>query len=154
MRAQLGGKVESGHHREFGRSFLEIEQDCPLFEGLWSVGSRHQVWMSHGDRVTAIPARLLGRRHLAERALCLSSADKKRKYYAVQFHPEVVHTPDGAKLIANFVHHIAGIKGDWTDVGLSPTRAVEAIRKQVRRQARHLRPVWRRRQFGCRAFDP
>jgi len=55
MCAQLGGKVEGSDHREFGRAFLEIENDCPLFEGVWAKGTRHQVWMSHGDRVTAIP---------------------------------------------------------------------------------------------------
>src|ERR1700754_3282961 len=53
MCMQLGGRVESGHHREFGRAFLDVDTDCALFEGLWSSGSRHQVWMSHGDRVTA-----------------------------------------------------------------------------------------------------
>ena len=52
---QLGGRVEGGHHREFGRAFLEIEKDCALFEDIWAVGTRHQVWMSHGDRVTDLP---------------------------------------------------------------------------------------------------
>lgn len=129
MCAQLGGKVESGHHREFGRAFLEVEKDCPLFEGLWSVGSRHQVWMSHGDRVTAIPE---GFEVVATSANAPFAfiADEKRKYYAVQFHPEVVHTPDGAKLIANFVHKIAGIKGDWS-MSAYRAKAVEAIRNQV-----------------------
>lgn len=127
--AQLGGKVESGHHREFGRAFLEIEQECKLFEGLWSVGSRHQVWMSHGDRVTAIPP---GFRVLATSANAPFAfiADEARKYYAVQFHPEVVHTPDGAKLIQNFVHKVAGITGDWS-MSAYRAKAVEAIRKQV-----------------------
>ena len=129
MCAQLGGKVESGHHREFGRAFLEVEKDCPLFEGLWSVGSRHQVWMSHGDRVTAIPE---GFEVVATSANAPFAfiADEKRKYYAVQFHPEVVHTPDGAKLIANFVHKIAGIKGDWS-MSAYRAKAVEAICNQV-----------------------
>lgn len=129
MCAQLGGKVESGHHREFGRAFLEVEKDCPLFDGLWSLGSRHQVWMSHGDRVTALPE---GFEVVAtsSNAPFAFIADEKRKYYAVQFHPEVVHTPDGAKLIANFVHKIAGITGDWT-MSAYRAKAVEAIRKQV-----------------------
>ena len=129
MCMQLGGKVEGGHHREFGRAFLDVEQNCPLFDGLWSVGSRHQVWMSHGDRVTAIPPgfSVVATSPNAPYAFI---ADPARKYYAVQFHPEVVHTPDGAKLIANFVHKIAGIHGDWT-MSAYRARAVEAIRKQV-----------------------
>ncbi len=113
MCAQLGGKVEAGHHREFGRAFLEIEDDCALFDGIWAKGTRHQVWMSHGDRVTALPPnfRIVG---TSPGAPFAAIADEKRKFYAVQFHPEVVHTPDGAKLLRNFVHGIAGLKGDWS----------------------------------------
>ena len=129
MCAQLGGRVEAGHHREFGRAFLEVEGDCALFDGVWAKGTRHQVWMSHGDRVTAIPPgfRIVG---TSPGAPFAAIADEARKYYAVQFHPEVVHTPDGAKLIANFVHHIAGISGDWT-MAAYRQQAVEAIRRQV-----------------------
>ncbi|RCS25943.1 glutamine-hydrolyzing GMP synthase [Phyllobacterium salinisoli] len=129
MCAQLGGKVEAGHHREFGRAFLEIEADSALFEGVWAKGTRHQVWMSHGDRVTALPDgfRIIGTSNGAPFA---AIADEKRKFYAVQFHPEVVHTPDGAKLLQNFVHEIAGIKGDWT-MAAYKEQAIEAIRRQV-----------------------
>lgn len=129
MCAQLGGKVESGHHREFGRAFLEIEDESALFEGIWAKGTRHQVWMSHGDRVTAIPPgfRIVG---TSPGAPFAAIADEARKFYAVQFHPEVVHTPDGAKLLANFVHRIAGIRGDWS-MAAYREQAVEAIRKQV-----------------------
>ncbi|GGA72111.1 GMP synthase [glutamine-hydrolyzing] [Nitratireductor aestuarii] len=127
--AQLGGKVESSDHREFGRAFLDIADGCALFDGLWAPGTRHQVWMSHGDRVTGLPEgfRVVG---TSAGAPFAAIADDKRKYYGVQFHPEVVHTPDGAKLIANFVHHIAGLKGDWT-MAAYREQAVEAIRKQV-----------------------
>ncbi|GHD05700.1 glutamine-hydrolyzing GMP synthase [Tianweitania populi] len=127
--AQLGGAVEAGHHREFGRAFLEIQDDCALFEGLWAKGTRHQVWMSHGDRVTALPEgfRVVGTSAGAPYA---AIADEKRRFYAVQFHPEVVHTPDGAKLLGNFVHHIAGIKSDWT-MRAYREHAVQAIRDQV-----------------------
>ena len=113
MAAQLEGKVESGHHREFGRALVTIETESPLFEGAWGKGERHQVWMSHGDRVTALPA---GFKVIAssENAPYAAVADEARRFYAVQFHPEVVHTPDGAKLLANFVHRIAGLKSDWT----------------------------------------
>ena len=129
MCAQLGGKVEGGHHREFGRAFLDIEAENALFDGVWARGTRHQVWMSHGDRVTALPDgfRVVG---TSSGAPFAAIADEARKFYAVQFHPEVVHTPDGAKLLANFVHNIAGLKGDWT-MAAYREQAVAAIRAQV-----------------------
>ncbi|MGQ2903559.1 MAG: glutamine-hydrolyzing GMP synthase [Neoaquamicrobium sediminum] len=129
MCAQLGGRVESGHHREFGRAFLDIEDESALFEGVWAKGTRHQVWMSHGDRVTALPEgfRVIGTSTGAPYA---AIADEKRRFYAVQFHPEVVHTPDGAMLLANFVHRIAGLKGDWT-MAAYREQAIAAIRSQV-----------------------
>jgi GMP synthase (glutamine-hydrolysing) len=129
MCAQLGGRVEGGHHREFGRAFLDIEDECALFAGVWAKGTRHQVWMSHGDRVTAIPEgfRVVG---TSTGAPFAAIADEKRRFYAVQFHPEVVHTPDGAKLLSNFVHKIAGLAGDWT-MAAYHEQAVQAIRDQV-----------------------
>ncbi|MCT7373788.1 glutamine-hydrolyzing GMP synthase [Chelativorans salis] len=129
MCAQLGGKVEGSDHREFGRAFLEVEEDCALFEGVWAPGTRHQVWMSHGDRVTAIPPgfKVVG---TSSGAPFAAIADEARKYYGVQFHPEVVHTPDGARLLSNFVHKIAGLAGDWT-MAAYREQAVEAIRRQV-----------------------
>ncbi|MCB1483342.1 MAG: glutamine-hydrolyzing GMP synthase, partial [Hyphomicrobiaceae bacterium] len=113
MAAQLDGKVESGHHREFGRALVEVMRDSPLFEGVWAKGERHQVWMSHGDRVTKLPSgfEVIA---ISENAPFAAVADEKRRFYAVQFHPEVVHTPDGARLLSNFVHRIAGLKSDWT----------------------------------------
>jgi GMP synthase (glutamine-hydrolysing) len=127
--AQLGGKVEASHEREFGRAFLDIREDSALFDGIWAKGTRHQVWMSHGDRVTSLPPgfRVIG---TSTGAPFAAIADEKRKIFAVQFHPEVVHTPDGAKLLANFVHNIAGLKGDWT-MAAYREQAVEAIRRQV-----------------------
>ena len=129
MCEQLGGKVEAGHHREFGRAFIEIDKDCAIFDGIWTVGSRHQVWMSHGDRVTAIPD---GFEVVATspNAPFAFIANEAKKFYAVQFHPEVVHTPDGAKLLANFVHKIAGLKGDWS-MAAYRDKAVANIREQV-----------------------
>jgi GMP synthase (glutamine-hydrolysing) len=127
--AQLGGQVEAGHHREFGRAFLDIREDSALFEGVWPKGTRHQVWMSHGDRVTALPPgfRVVG---TSTGAPFAAIADEKRRIFAVQFHPEVVHTPDGARLLANFVHNIAGLRSEWT-MAAYRQQAVEAIRKQV-----------------------
>ncbi|KQY13286.1 glutamine-hydrolyzing GMP synthase [Rhizobium sp. Root482] len=129
MCEQLGGKVEAGHHREFGRAFIEIDRECALYDGIWAVGSRHQVWMSHGDRVTAIPE---GFQVVATspNAPFAFIANEEKKFYAVQFHPEVVHTPDGAKLLANFVHKIAGLKGDWS-MAAYRDKAIANIRAQV-----------------------
>ncbi|HKP25000.1 MAG TPA: glutamine-hydrolyzing GMP synthase [Dongiaceae bacterium] len=110
---QLGGKVEPHEHREFGRAELEITEQCDLFDGFWTKGTKDQVWMSHGDRVTAIPP---GFKVVAvsKGAPFAAIADEKRHYYGVQFHPEVVHTPAGAKLLRQFVHEVCGCKGDWT----------------------------------------
>lgn len=129
MCAQLGGKVEAGHDREFGRAFLDVEENSAIFEGVWEKGSRHQVWMSHGDRVTALPS---GFKVIAtsQGAPFAAIADEERHFYAVQFHPEVVHTPDGAKLLQNFVHKIAGIKADWS-MKAYREQAIASIRQQV-----------------------
>ncbi|TCD13320.1 glutamine-hydrolyzing GMP synthase [Oricola cellulosilytica] len=129
MAEQLGGKVEGGHHREFGRAYMQVDASSPLFDGVWSTGERHQVWMSHGDRVTKLPDgfEVIGS---SQNAPLAATADEARKYYAVQFHPEVVHTPDGAKLLSNFVHKIAGLKGDWT-MAAYKDQAIAAIREQV-----------------------
>jgi GMP synthase (glutamine-hydrolysing) len=113
MVSELGGDVEAGHHREFGRADVTVTAESALFDGVWEPGQRHQVWMSHGDRVTRLPD---GFQVVAvsEGAPFAAIANEARKLYAVQFHPEVVHTPDGAKLIGNFVHRIAGLQGDWS----------------------------------------
>ncbi len=113
MAEQLGGKVESGHHREFGRAVLSVDKPSPLYEGVWQVGESHQVWMSHGDRVTELPKGFSVIATSANAPFAIV-ADEGRRFYATQFHPEVVHTPDGAKLLSNFVHKIAGLQSDWT----------------------------------------
>jgi GMP synthase (glutamine-hydrolysing) len=126
---QMGGKAESSNHREFGRAYVEIEKDCPLFEGMWAMGQRHQVWMSHGDRVIALPEgfEVFGRSDSSPYAVF---GDRARRMYGIMFHPEVVHTPDGAQLLRNFVQKVAGIEGDWT-MHAYREHAVEKIRKQV-----------------------
>ena len=129
MAHQLGGKVEGGHHREFGRAEVEVTADSALFDGVWKKGEKYPVWMSHGDRVTKLPDgfRAVGTSANAPIAMI---ADDKRKFYATQFHLEVVHTPHGAALLRNFVRKIAGAKGDWT-MRAFKQEAMEKIRKTV-----------------------
>ena len=126
---QQGGKVEGGHAREFGRADVEILETSPLFEGFWQVGGRYPVWMSHGDRVTELPEgfKVVGTSENAPFAIAVNEA---RRIYTTMFHPEVVHTPDGAKLLQAFVHNIVGLKSDWT-MHAYRQRAVEKIRAQV-----------------------
>jgi len=127
--AQLGGVVEKADYREFGRAFLDVTGTCALFEGVWEPGQRVQVWMSHGDTVTAIPDgfHVVG---TSDNAPLAAIADDERRFYGLQFHPEVAHTPDGGKILANFVRHVAGCSGDWTMAGFRDTKIAE-IRRQV-----------------------
>ena len=129
MTHQLGGAVESGDSGEFGRAFIEISEECVLFDGLWKVGEKHQVWMSHGDKVTEFAPgfRIVATTEGAPFALI---ADDERRYYGTQFHPEVVHTPDGGKMIANFVRHVCGCAGDWTMAEFKAAK-IKEIREQV-----------------------
>ncbi|HKY85466.1 MAG TPA: glutamine-hydrolyzing GMP synthase [Pseudorhodoplanes sp.] len=129
MAAQLGGIVEGGHHREYGRADVEVKAPSNLFETAWDVGGRYPVWMSHGDRITKMPPgfEVVG---VSANAPFAVIQDEKRKYYGLMFHPEVVHTPDGAKLIRNFVRKVAGLKGDWT-MRAFKDEAIEKIRAQV-----------------------
>lgn len=130
MTLQLGGQVEGGHHAEFGRAFVapaEGHAGDAIFTGLFEAG-REEVWMSHGDRVTALPPgfEVVGTSPGAPYAMI---ADTARRLYAVQFHPEVHHTPNGRRLLENFVR-LAGFTGDWT-MGAYRAEAVARIRAQV-----------------------
>ncbi len=129
MMQQLGGQVMLGDSGEFGEAFIEVSDRCALFDGLWAEGETHQVWMSHGDKVVELAPGF--------RAVATSPgsphavvADDARRYYATQFHMEVAHTPDGAKLLANFVRHVCGLTGDWTMAEFRATKIAE-IRAQV-----------------------
>ena len=109
---QLGGEVSAGAP-EYGRADIEIVRDSPLFVGLGEAGSKEPVWMSHGDCVTAMPPGF----HViaaSEGAPYAAIADEGRRFYGLQFHPEVVHTPRGELMIRNFTRRIAGCSGDWT----------------------------------------
>jgi GMP synthase (glutamine-hydrolysing) len=127
MMQALGGRVEADHAREFGRAAITPAAPSPLLDG-WFAAGPEQVWMSHGDRVTALAPGF---------AACAASpgapfaavADEARRFYGVQFHPEVHHTPRGALLYANFVR-LAGFRGDWTMAAFRE-EAVARIRAQV-----------------------
>ncbi len=129
MCAQLGGGVETSDSREFGKAFVEVRSANALFDGVWEAGSRHQVWMSHGDRVTALPP---GFRVIAtsDGAPFAAIADEHRQFYATQFHLEVVHTPDGARLLTNFVREICGCRGTWSMASFK-SEMIQRIKKQV-----------------------
>jgi GMP synthase (glutamine-hydrolysing) len=126
---QLGGTVEGGHAAEFGRADVEILKPSALFDGIWEVGQKYPVWMSHGDRVTVAPEgfEMIGTSPGAPFAIL---ADEARRYFTTMFHPEVVHTPDGAKLLSNYVHKVCGLVGDWTMASFRDTKIAE-IRAQV-----------------------
>jgi GMP synthase (glutamine-hydrolysing) len=129
MCAQLGGKVAASDHREFGRAFIEVTGECALLADLWPKGSKEQVWMSHGDRVEALPP---GFRVVAvsEGAPFAIVADDVRRFYGTMFHPEMVHTPHGADLLRNFTHRVAGCRGDWTMAAFR-AQAIERVRRQI-----------------------
>jgi len=131
MCAQLGGSVEPGTTREFGRAELRLDDASPLFAGVMQVGDRATVWMSHGDKVGALPP---GFRPLASStgSPFAAIADERRRFYGVQFHPEVVHTTIGAGLLANFCRSLAGLEGDWS-MSTYRHEAIARIREQVGR---------------------
>ena len=110
---QLGGQVETSSHREFGRAEVTVCHPSALFQGIWTNGGSYPVWMSHGDRVIELPE---GFHPVATTpsAPFAAIADEARSFYGVQFHPEVVHTLDGARLLSNFTRSICGCHGDWT----------------------------------------
>ncbi|MGH6937310.1 MAG: glutamine-hydrolyzing GMP synthase, partial [Methylocella sp.] len=129
MAQQLGGTVEGGHHREFGRAEIEISKPSVLYEGVWEPGKRYPVWMSHGDAVTKLPPGF-SRIAASENAPLAAIANAARGLYGVQFHLEVAHTPDGARLLGNFVHKVAGLRADWT-MGAFRAEAIAAIRARA-----------------------
>ena len=130
MVQQLGGKVSPGDGKgEFGRAHVEVSGHNALLDGVWDKGAREQVWMSHGDHVSALPDgfEVVG---TSEGAPYAAIADEKRQFYAVQFHPEVVHTPHGAELYRNFTHNVCGCKGDWT-MDCFREESIAKIREEV-----------------------
>src|SRR6478735_3905781 len=134
MAQQLGGKVENGAVREFGYAELRARGHTALLNGIvdFVTPEGHgmlKVWMSHGDKVNEMPP---GFKLMASTDNCpvAGMADEERKFYAVQFHPEVTHTLQGKAILGRFVHEICGCKSDWNMPDYI-SEAVEAIRKQV-----------------------
>ena len=128
MMAQLGGRVESGTSREFGRAHIERTGSSKLFDGLFE-NDTEEVWMSHGDHVAQMAEgfEIIARSDGAPYAVI---ANEARGFYGTQFHPEVVHTVNGREMLKNFTHKIAGLKGDWT-MAAYREEAIAKIRKQV-----------------------
>jgi len=127
----LGGEVKAADKREYGRAEVAVTAlgaQSPLFHG-FSAGEKFQVWMSHGDRIERLPSgfELIGETDNAPAAAVMHAA---RKIYGVQFHPEVVHTPRGGELIANFLFRVAGLAPSWTMTSFAE-EAVAKVRAQV-----------------------
>ncbi len=129
MCVQLGGQAQGAEIREFGAAYVDVVADCALLAGVWEIGAREKVWMSHGDHISAAPPgfRTVG---VSEGAPYAVIADDARKYYGLMFHPEVVHTPHGAQLLRNFTHNVCGLSGTWSMAGFRH-REVQKIRAQV-----------------------
>ena len=134
MAHQLGGRVEAGRVREFGYAEVRARGHTKLLSGIEDSRTPEghgmlKVWMSHGDKVTALPP---GFKLMASTDACpiAAMADEERRFYGVQFHPEVTHTRQGAKLLARFVHEICGAGTDWNMPDYA-SEAVQKIRQQV-----------------------
>ena len=125
---RLGGKIESADDREYGRASLKIERDDPLFEGL-PRDSNQVVWMSHGDRVLSLPDDMVVIASSGGSPFAAVRSEVK-PFWGVQFHPEVMHTENGTRMLENFVHRICGCSRSWTMASFADN-AIDAIREQV-----------------------
>ncbi len=127
MSEQLGGSVEDSEHKEYGHAQIKLSGDCALFQGIEA--DSIDVWMSHGDRVNAIPEGfdVVGS---SQNAPLAAFADTARQFYGIQFHPEVTHTQNGQQIIASFIHTICGCADDWQPANIIQ-QSIEQIRQQV-----------------------
>jgi GMP synthase (glutamine-hydrolysing) len=123
---QLGGKVDASARREFGKAILKIDKGEDLLQGL---NGSTTVWMSHGDALSRIPTGFEAIAHTENSPIC-AIRNPAKKIFAVQFHPEVAHTPDGKKILSNFLFKVCGAKGDWTPAHFIQ-RTVQDIREKV-----------------------
>ncbi|BDV42604.1 GMP synthase [glutamine-hydrolyzing] [Geotalea uraniireducens] len=126
MTHQLGGRVERSHKREYGRAMMDLDDTGDLFSGF---AAKAEVWMSHGDRIEEMPK---GFHAIAHTEHCPAAAmkDEKRRFYGVQFHPEVVHTPRGEEMLGNFLFTVCGCQPTWTMASFIES-AVAEIRAKV-----------------------
>ena len=126
---QLGGKVVKSQKSEFGRAKIKVVNDCELIKDIWKIGKEYQVWMSHGDAVSKIPTgfKIIAKTEGADYA---AIANERLNIYGVQFHPEVVHTIDGKKLIKNFVKNIANCKKTWSMKSFSKYK-INLLKNQI-----------------------
>ncbi len=125
----LGGRVERSLKREFGQAEIEILTQNPLFKGL-SLDKKYRVWMSHSDRVEALPPRFVALARTSNSPFA-AFAHEEKPLFGVQFHPEVVHTEIGAQILKNFVFEICGCTPSWTMPSFIET-TVEEIKKRVK----------------------
>ncbi|HBG92578.1 MAG: glutamine-hydrolyzing GMP synthase [Nitrospirae bacterium GWF2_44_13] len=130
----LGGRVAKAAKREYGRAELAIDDDSDLFKGI-SPNLQAVVWMSHGDRIAKYPKGFIPIAH-TENSPVAAMADKKRSFYALQFHPEVVHTEKGREIIKNFIFNICGAKPAWTMKSF-----IETAKHEIREKAGNQRVV-------------
>ncbi len=126
MGHHLGGAVEHSTHREYGFGRLQLTGECPLFAGL---GEAFDIWNSHGDKLTKLPRGFRVAGHTSNSPLAAIEQPRKR-FYGLQFHPEVVHTPRGKEILQNFVYRICGCEMDWT-MGSFIEEVCAQIRGQV-----------------------
>jgi len=126
MTNQLGGKVERSDKREYGRAMMELDDVEDFFSGF---DGRTEVWMSHGDRIDAMPDGFVRIAH-TEHCPVAAMKDSERRFYGVQFHPEVVHTPRGEEMLGNFIFSVCNCSPVWTMASFIETE-LEDIRRKV-----------------------
>lgn len=126
---EFGGEVDKAARREYGHAHLTIDDTSDLFKGISQEGDGTTVWMSHGDHLTRMPAGFVPLAHTHNSPICAIKNEEKR-IYGIQFHPEVVHTPQGKEILRNFVYEICGCRGGWTSASFIQ-HSVEEIRSQV-----------------------
>ncbi len=131
MALELGGDVMASDHREYGPASITITDETDKL--LTDLGSEQPVWMSHGDSITRLPTGFVSTAQ-TDSTPYAGLADHARRLYGIQFHPEVVHTPRGKDVLANFVHGIAGAESNWTSANFIES-TVERIRERVDKHA-------------------
>jgi GMP synthase (glutamine-hydrolysing) len=129
MLQQMGGKVETADKREFGKAELTVKYTAGLFAGLEMNGMKHQVWMSHGDRVEVIPEGFEATA-VSDNSPFAALRHKEQPFFAVQFHPEVAHTLIGTDVLRNFIFGICNCRPEWTMHSFIEQN-VQAIREKV-----------------------